>query len=62
MDNITFWLWTILIFIISMFLVRAICNCRCYMTPEERLMYTTDTNKKPVELYTVKKIKINDVL
>ena len=63
MSNIDFWLWTLFFALLSFVIIRIFCCTRCYMTPQERILYTKPNliTKKPIKLYTIKSLYVNKI-
>ena len=63
MSNTDFWLWTIFFAFISFVVIRIFCCTRCYMTQQERILYTQSRliPKKPIKLYTINSSYVNKI-
>ena len=63
MSNTDFWLWTLFFALISFFIIRAFCYTRCYITPQERMLFIQQRllPKKPIKLYTINSSYVNKI-
>ena len=63
MSNNDFWMWTLFFSLLSCIIIRALCFTRCYMTNQERMLYTQQRlqPKKPINLYTINSSYVNKI-